>query len=677
MDQIQIGKGALRVNRLMSRRHAELAHAVRFLSADAVQKAKSGHPGMAMGFADVATVLFTQFLKFDASKPDWPDRDRFILSAGHGSMLLYSVLHLCGVPEIDVDQLRQFRQLRSKTAGHPEYEPEIGIETTTGPLGQGLANGVGMALAERLLNRRFGDSICDHYTYVLAGDGCLMEGISQEALSLAGHLRLGKLIVLFDDNKVSIDGPTDLTESDDQLARFAASRWHVQECDGHDPLAIAEAISKARAEKDRPSLISFRTVIGFGAPNLQGTAECHGAPLGPEEIALAREELDWPYEPFEVPDHILREWRAAGSRLTGKRLAWETAFDALPEEDRGRLFDPLDETASAAMRSAISELKSEIVDEAPKQATRFMSQEVLERLLPLVPGLIGGSADLSDSNGTVTSQHRPISPGDFAGNYLYYGVREHAMAGIMNGMALHGGVIPYGGSFLVFMDYCRPSLRLAALMRQRMIYVMSHDSIGVGEDGPTHQPIEHLSSLRAIPNFYVMRPADGVEVAECWELALTATETPSVLSLTRQGVPTVRTTASEENLSAQGAYVLQDCDGARDATILATGSEVTIAIGAADRLAEEGLNVAVVSMPCWELFEKQDRDYQDQVLGSAPRVAIEAGVRYGWDRWIGRDGTFVGMEGFGKSAPGPQLYEHFGLTVDKLCQSVRNLLPRS
>ncbi|MFP3920323.1 MAG: transketolase [Dichotomicrobium sp.] len=656
--------------------HRDMANAIRALSMDAVQAANSGHPGMPMGMADVATVLFTRFLKFDPANPDWPDRDRFLLSAGHGSMLLYSLLYLTGYPGMDIDQLRNFRQLGSHTAGHPEYGDAPGIETTTGPLGQGLANGVGMALAERLLNARHGDAIMDHFTYVLAGDGCLMEGISQEVISLAGHLKLGRLVVLFDDNHISIDGPTDLAVSDDQLARFAASGWHVTRIDGHDPDAIAGALEAARAETGRPSLIACRTVIGYGAPNKQGTADTHGAPLGDDEVAATREAIGWSHPPFEVPEDVLAAWRETGARGHAAFQAWQQAANDLSAVERSRLGDPIDAAARADIAGVIRECKAAFSDGGEKLATRKSSQQVLEALVPAVPALIGGSADLTGSNGTKTKQHRDVSAEDFSANYIHYGVREHGMAAAMNGMALHGGLVPYGGSFLTFTDYCRPSIRLSALMGVRVIYVMTHDSIGLGEDGPTHQPIEHLAALRAMPNLHVFRPADSVECAEVWELALGEATTPSILALSRQGLPLLRRTHDDANLCARGAYVLREADGERDVTLLATGSEVGLACDAADALAKDGIRAAVVSMPCWELFRAQPADYREGVLGTAPRVGVEAAVMLGWHEWLGEGGRFVGMDGFGASAPAGDLYAHFGITAGRVAEEARAAIGR-
>jgi len=651
-----------------------MANAIRALAMDAVQKAESGHPGMPMGMADVATVLFTRFLKFDAAHPEWPDRDRFVLSAGHGSMLLYALLYLTGVDGMDIDQLKRFRQLGSMTPGHPEYGHAPGIETTTGPLGQGLGNAVGMALAERLLNQRYGNDLVDHYTYALAGDGCLMEGISQEAISLAGHLRLGKLIVLFDDNQISIDGPTSLSTSDDQIERFRASRWHTARVDGHDPEAIALAIENARAVTDRPSLIACRTIIGYGAPGKQGTASTHGSPLGEDEIAGARERLGWGHPPFEVPKPILAAWRAAGARHAATYEQWQHAAGRLDAEARTHLTDPVDATVREKIAAAVKAIKADFSKDEAKLATRQSSQKVIEKLFPIVPGFIGGSADLTGSNGTLTKLHSFVTPGDYAGTYIHYGVREHGMSAAMNGLALHGGIVPYGGTFLVFSDYCRPSIRLSAMMGQRVIYVLTHDSIGLGEDGPTHQPVEQLAALRAIPNLNVFRPADSVECAECWEVALESAETPSVLALTRQGLPLLRTTHTDENLSAKGAYVLLEPEGGRDVTLIGTGSEVVIAVAAAKALQEDGIKAAVISLPCWELFAAQSEAYRDEVLGTAPRVAVEAAVEFGWRKWLGDQGVFVGMHGFGASAPAQELYKHFGITAEAVQSAARGLL---
>ena len=654
--------------------HQDMANAIRALSMDAVQQAKSGHPGMPMGMADVATVLFGKFLRFDPTRPTWPDRDRFVLSAGHGSMLLYSLLYLTGYERMTLDQLRNFRQLGSITAGHPEVDFEAGIETTTGPLGQGIANAVGMALAERMLNARFGDDLVDHRTYVIAGDGCLMEGISHEACSLAGHLKLGRLIVLYDDNGISIDGPTDLAFSDDTAKRFEAYGWDVRSVDGHDAAAVEQALAEARAT-DTPSLVCCRTTIGFGAPTKAGTAGAHGSPLGDEEIAGTREALGWPHPPFEVPDDLLQAWRAVGAQGAASRSEWESRL-AATDDDRRATF----EAAQAGdlpgdLDDLIAAFKRDTAAEAPKIATRAASGKVLDVLVPAVPELIGGSADLTGSNNTRTKTGHDIATGSFDGRYIRYGVREHGMAAMMNGMALHGGIIPYGGTFLTFSDYCRPSIRLAALMRQRVVFVMTHDSIGLGEDGPTHQSVEHVSSLRAMPDLLVFRPADAVETAECWQIALQTKDMPSVIALTRQGLPTVRTDTAEENSSARGAYLLAAAAGDADVTLLATGSEVSIALQARELLQAEGIGTRVVSMPCLEIFDAQDADYRASVLGdSRVTIAIEAGCRHGWDRYIGAEGVFIGMTGFGASAPAAALYQHFGITAEAAVAAAKERL---
>jgi transketolase len=651
--------------------HAEMANAIRFLSMDAVQKANSGHPGMPMGMADVATVLFTRFLKFDAKTPDWPDRDRFVLSAGHGSMLLYSLLYLTGYEDMTLEEIKNFRQLGSKTAGHPEYGHAKGIETTTGPLGQGIANAVGMAMAERLLAARYGEELVDHYTYCIAGDGCLMEGISHEAIALAGHLKLKKLIVLFDDNAISIDGPTSLSDSVDQRRRFEACGWASDAVDGHDPEAVARAIEAAK-KNDRPTMIACRTVIGFGAPTKAGTEKTHGAPLGEEEIAGAREKLGWPHAPFEVPAPLLEAWRAAGARGQAALADWKTRLAASDSALRARFEAEIKGELPQGWEEALQAFKQKVCEEKPKVATRVSSQQVLDVLAEAIPALIGGSADLTGSNNTKAKSQAVVTPDDFSGAYIHYGVREHGMAAAMNGMALHGGVIPYGGTFLVFTDYCRPSIRLSALMGQRVVYVMTHDSIGLGEDGPTHQPVEHLAALRAIPNLLVLRPCDTIETAECWEIALKQTDRPSVLALTRQGLPTQRKDVSE-NLSAYGAYILEPAEGSqRQVTLLATGSEVEIASAARALLAKEGISAAVVSVPSWELFLEQPPHYRDEVLGPGTlHVAVEAASGFGWTRWTGLDGCFVGMKSFGASAPAGDLYKHFKITAEEVVAQVK------
>ncbi|MFO1049458.1 MAG: transketolase [Geminicoccaceae bacterium] len=650
---------------------ADLANAIRALAMDAVEQAKSGHPGMPMGMADVATVLWTRFLKFDPAHPDWPDRDRFVLSAGHGSMLLYGLLYLTGYPDMTLDELRRFRQLGARTAGHPEHGHAFGIETTTGPLGQGLANAVGMALAERHLAARFGDDLVDHHTYVIAGDGCLMEGISHEAASLAGHLGLGRLIVLFDDNGISIDGPTSLSVSDDQVARFAAYGWHTASVDGHDPSAVERAIEAARGETGRPSLIACRTVIGKGAPTKAGKNSAHGAPLGASEIEGARAALGWPYPPFEIPETILAAWREAGRRGAADRDAWLARHDRSP---RGGEFDRAVACALPAdLGEQVNAAKRKLSAERPAPATRKASQMALDLLTAAVPEMVGGSADLTHSNLTNTAVTKPLAKGDYGGRYVNWGVREHGMIAGMNGLALHGGVIPYGGTFLVFADYCRPALRLAALMRQRVIFVATHDSIGLGEDGPTHQPVEQLASLRAIPNMLVFRPADAVETLECWELALRSADAPSTLALTRQELPTLRTEHTDENLSARGAYLLRD-PARRDVTILATGSEVHLGLAAAEQLAGTGVEAAVASMPSWELFERQDPAYRAAVLGTVPRVAVEAASPFGWTRYVASEADVVCMRGFGASGPFKQLYQHFGITAEHVAERAKSLL---
>ncbi len=653
--------------------HQKMANAIRALAMDAVQAANSGHPGMPMGMADVATVLFTRFLKFDPAQPAWPDRDRFVLSAGHGSMLLYALLHLTGYADMTMAEIERFRQLGSRTPGHPEYGEAPGIETTTGPLGQGLGNAVGMALAERLMNARFGDGLVDHYTYAIAGDGCLMEGISHEAISLAGHFKLSKLIVLFDDNSISIDGPTSLTVDDDQAARFAAHGWDVQRVDGHDPEAVAAAIEAAKGT-DTPSMIACKTVIGYGAPTKAGSASTHGAPLGAEEIAGAREQLGWPYPPFEIPDEIAAAWRAAGARSAGAHADWDARLAAAPAEEQAEFTRRVEGLLPDHWHAAIHDFKRAASADAPKQATRQSSGAVLDALAPVVPELVGGSADLTGSNNTKAKTQAVVTPDDFAGGYVHYGVREHGMAAAMNGMALHGGVIPYGGTFLVFADYCRPAIRLSALMGQRVIYVFTHDSIGLGEDGPTHQPVEQLAMLRAMPNVCVLRPADAVETAEGWAIALERRDGPTVLALTRQGLPTVRTEHTDENLCARGAYVLAEAAGERQATLIATGSEVELALAAKAALEADGIGTAVVSMPSLELFAAQPEAYRTQVLGDGVRVAVEAAIGFGWERWVGDKGGFVGMTSFGASAPAGELFKHFGITADAVVAAVRERL---
>jgi len=656
----------------MSASHKDMANAIRFLSADAVQKANSGHPGMPMGMADVATVLYTRFLKFDPKAPNWQDRDRFVLSAGHGSMLLYSLLYLTGYDGMTIDELRNFRQLGAKTAGHPEYGHAAGIETTTGPLGQGITTAVGMALAESMQTARFGGEVVDHHTYVLAGDGCLMEGISHEAISMAGHFGLGKLIVLWDDNSICIDGPTDKTVGDDQLARFTASGWDVQLVDGHDADAVAAAIEHAKAS-DKPSLIGCRTTIGYGAPTKAGSASTHGAPLGDDEIAGAREALGWPYEAFAIPEDVLNAWRAAGDRGAIERQAWEGRVAGMDDAAKADFERSSSGGLPEGWMDAVNAHKRKMSEEAPKLATRQASGKALEALTPVIPEMIGGSADLTGSVNTKAPGMEPVTGDDFSGRYVHWGVREHGMAAAMNGMALHGGFIPYAGTFLVFADYMKGAMRLSSLMEQRVVYVLTHDSIGLGEDGPTHQPVETLATLRATPNFNVFRPCDAVETAECWALALENTKTPSGMVLTRQGVPTLRTEHTDENRCARGAYVLAEAEGGdRRVTLLATGSEVSMAMEAREALQAEGTPTAVVSMPCWELFEAQDDAYRAEVLGPGTvRVAVEAAVRMGWDRYLGENGGFVGMSSFGASAPAGELFKHFGITADNVVAAAK------
>jgi transketolase len=658
----------------MSReQHDRLANAIRALAMDAVEAAKSGHPGLPMGAADIATVLFTKFLKFDPKATDWQDRDRFVLSAGHGSMLLYALLYLTGHEDVTLDEIKRFRQLDSKTPGHPENFVTRGIETTTGPLGQGLANAVGMALAERLLNAEFGDDLVDHFTYVLASDGDLMEGISQEALAFAGHLKLNKLIVLFDDNGISIDGKISLSDSTDQVARFKASGWNAFRIDGHDPAAIENAILDAQ-KSDRPTLIACKTHIGYGAPTKVDTAGAHGSPLGAAEIEGARKNLNWNYGPFEIPAEILESWRKFGSRSADERAAWKKRVDESPKkaEFERRLHGKLPNGLGAAIEA----LKQKAVAEKPEIATRKASENALEAICAVVPEMIGGSADLTGSNNTRTKAMKPISADNFAGHFIHWGIREHGMAAAMNGMALHGGVIPFSGTFLVFADYCRPSLRLAALMGIRVVHVMTHDSIGVGEDGPTHQPVEHLAALRAIPNLYVFRPADQVETAECWDAALRLEESPSVLALTRQNLPAVRLKNEKGNLCKQGAYELSPASGEALVSLFASGSEVSLCMAAQAALEQQGVPTRVVSVPCMDLFFDQPESVRERVIGTAPvKIACEAAIRMGWDEIIGEHGHFIGMTGFGASAPYKELYKRFGITAEAIAEAAMKSLP--
>ena len=651
-----------------------MADAIRFLAMDGVQAANSGHPGMPMGMADAAVALFADHIHIDPTCPTWPDRDRFILSAGHGSMLHYALNHLLGYKDMDAGQLKQFRQLGARTAGHPEYGHADGIETTTGPLGQGITTAVGMALAERRLASQFGRALVDHFTYVIAGDGCLMEGISHEAVDIAGHLKLGRLIVLWDDNDISIDGNTDIATSTNQLARFKAAGWQVTRVDGHDSDAVSAAIDVAKNSR-KPSLIACKTVIGFGAPTLAGSHKTHGAPLGDDEIQATRIALGWDHPPFEIPSDIRSLWREIATRGLDMRTHWQSRLDSSVKKSRFEraMSGELPKALATRMRRYKKQLKAEL----PKVASRQASQMALEVINTAVPTMVGGSADLTGSNLTKTSQMRSITPGNYRGNYVHYGIREHAMGAVMNGMALHGGMIPYGGTFLVFSDFMRGSMRLSALMKQRVIYVLTHDSIGLGEDGPTHQPIEHLAMLRATPNMNVYRPCDAVETAEAWEIALESTETPSVMALSRQGLPTVRTERTNENLTQKGGYILRNVRGARDITVMATGSEVAIALDAADVLKDQGYNVAVVSMPCWELFDQQSDQYRQSVLGSAPRIAVEALIGFGWDRYLRTQDVFIGMHDFGASGPAPELYQHFGITKERICETAHRLIERA
>ena len=645
----------------------KMADAIRVLAMDAVEAAKSGHPGMPMGMADVATVLFSEFIKLNPQDPNWPDRDRFVLSAGHGSMLHYAVNHLLGYSDMTMEQIKQFRKLGSITAGHPEYGVAMGIETTTGPLGQGLATAVGMALAERIMAARFGAGIVDHRTWVIAGDGCLQEGISHEAIDLAGHLKLGRLTVLWDDNAISIDGATDLSTSINQLARFRASGWHVQSVDGHDCQAIREAVNAAIKSR-KPSLIACKTTIGFGAPNLGGTAKTHGAPLGADEIAATRQALDWPHEAFVIPDEITSAWAKVGVRSQNAYDDWQVRLQASAKRKRFEV--ALDGELPTKLTGAMKQLRKQIKTEAPALATRQSSQQVLEVINAATDMTIGGSADLTGSNLTKTDSMELVKPNKWRGRYIHYGIREHGMAAAMNGIALHGGLIPYGGTFLVFTDYARGAMRLSALMKQRVIYVMTHDSIGLGEDGPTHQPVEHLAMLRATPNLFVFRPGDAVEVAEAWEAALMMRDAPSVLALSRQSTPTLRDEVGDENLVMKGGYILRAPSGARTATIIATGTELALAVAAADKLEQQGVQVAVVSMPCWEIFDRQDEAYKLSVLGTAPRFAVEAAGGFGWEKYISDGDNFIGMKGFGESAPALALYEHFDITASAIVERV-------
>ena len=651
-------------------KHKRMANAIRALAMDSVERANSGHPGMPMGMADVATVLFSRYLKFDPADPAWPDRDRFILSAGHGSMLLYSLLYLTGYPEMTIEQLKTFRKLGSKTPGHPENFHTKGIETTTGPLGQGVATSVGFALAERMLAAEYGDDVVDHKTFVICSDGDLMEGVSHEAIALAGHLKLNKLIFLYDDNGISIDGPLTLADSVDQIARFKAAGWNASRIDGQDHNAIAAAIDIA-LDSDRPTLIACKTTIGFGAPTKAGTSKAHGEALGTDEIAGARKNLEWPYPPFEVPEDILTEWRAAGARGRPAHEAWQGRYARLAADKRAEFERRLAHRLPADLGKAIADLKEKLVADKPTIATRKASELALDVISPMTPELIIGSADLTPSNNTKTKNLTDIKPGAYGGRYIHYGIREHGMSAAMNGIALHGGYRPAGATFLVFTDYARPAMRISALGRIPVIYVMTHDSIGLGEDGPTHQPVEHLAALRAMPNMRVFRPADAVETAECWQLALERIDGPSVLALTRQNLAPARTTSSAANLSAAGAYEVSPATGTARATIFASGSEVELAIKAQALLKDRNIATRVVSVPSLELFLSQPDAVKKQVIGDAPvKIAVEAAVRFGWDGVVGSDGLFVGMHSFGESAPYKDLYAHFGITPEAVADAV-------
>ncbi len=650
------------------KKEKQMANAIRFLAAEMIEKAKSGHPGMPLGIADVATVLFSKYIKVNPQNPGWFDRDRFVLSAGHASSLLYSLFYLLGYRDIELDDLKNFRQLGAKTAGHPEYGHLEGIDMTTGPLGQGISSAVGMALAEKIISAKYGSDVCNHYTYVLLGDGCLMEGISEEAISLAGHWKLNKLIALWDDNNITIDGTVSVASSTNQIARFKANGWNTIQIDGHNYCQIERAIKKAQ-KSNKPTLIACKTKIGFGAPTKCNTPSCHGSPLGADELASMRKNLGWTAEPFEVPADILQNWREAGKRCAGLDKEWETRAKA-----KGKDFlDAISGKLPKGWDKELNNLKAKAIEENITVASRKASNMCLEAIVPHLPQLIGGSADLAGPNMVLTKSSKTITAKDYNGNNIEYGIREHAMGAIMNGMALHGGILPFGGTFLVFSDYLRPSMRLASLMGLHVIYVMTHDSIGVGEDGPTHQPIEHLASFRAMPNMLTFRPCDVVETAEAWALAIEQEHTPSILALSRQNLPLLRQ-ESKENLSAKGAYILAGDAKKRQATLIATGSEVGLAVEAFNKLKAEGIEVAVVSMPCAELFDAQDISYQEEVLGSAPRIAVEAASKFGWEKYVGLNGDIIGMDGFGASAPGAELYKYFGITVDEVIDAVKDAL---
>ncbi len=646
----------------------QMANAVRFLAAEMIEKAKSGHPGMPLGMADVATVLFGKYLKVNPQNPRWFDRDRFVLSAGHASAMLYSLFYLMGYKDIDIDDLKNFRQLGAKTAGHPEYGHLEGIDITTGPLGQGISSAVGMALAERIIASKYGEDVCNHYTYVIMGDGCLMEGVSEEAISLAGHWKLNKLIAFWDNNNVTIDGHVDIASSTDQIARFKANGWNTISIDGHDYAQIEKAIKKAQ-KSDRPTMIACKTIIGYGAPNKCNSPKCHGSPLGADELAAMRENLGWSAEPFEVPAEILNAWRLAGKRCVGLDETWEKRAKAKGKEFK----DVISGKLPKGWDKELDKMKAQAIKDNVCVASRKASQMCLEAIVPHIPQLVGGSADLAGPNMTLTKASKTITAKDYNGNNIEYGVREHAMGAIMNGMSLHGGIIPFGGTFFVFSDYLRPSMRLASLMGLHNIYVMTHDSIGVGEDGPTHQPIEQLASFRAMPNMLTFRPCDVVETAEAWALALEQENTPAILALSRQSLPLIRHD-SKLNMSARGAYIIAGDAQKRQATLIATGSEVGLAVEARNKLKEEGIEVAVVSMPCAELFDAQDITYQEEILGQAPRIAVEAASKFGWEKYVGLNGDIIGMDGFGASAPAAELYKYFGITLEEVVDAVKDAL---
>ena len=652
----------------------DLTNAIRFLSVDAVQKANSGHPGLPMGMADVATILFKYYLRFNPKNPGWINRDRFVLSAGHGSMLLYSLLYLTGYKSVSIEDIQNFRQLKSICAGHPEYKKKSGIETTTGPLGQGLSNAVGMAIAEEVMKKKFGSNLINHKTYVIASDGDFMEGISHESMSLAGHLKLKNLVVFFDNNKISIDGSTTLAVSDNYKKRFESYGWNFQEVNGHNEKQISKAIKKTLKSK-KPSLISCKTIIGYGSPNKSGKASSHGAALGDEEVTLVRKKLKWKHKPFEIPKEILSAWREIGKKGELLEKKWTIIYNKKSKKVRDEFSRIINEKLPKNLNKIINKEKRKFFDLKPNVASRQASASVLEAITKNLPELIGGSADLSGSNNTKTKYSTIIKPSNFKGNYIHYGVREHAMAGIMNGMALHGGILPYGGTFLIFLDYCKPALRLSAFMGLRVIYIFSHDSIGLGEDGPTHQPIEHLTHLRAIPNLNVFRPADTIETLECWEIALKSITNPSVIALSRQKLPFVTEVLTNKNMSSLGGYELKKNNSSPEVTLIASGSEVQIAVNAFDKLQNIGINSKVVSMPCQELFDKQSQEYKEKVIEkNSIKISIEAGNIFGWEKYVGPDGISLGIKSFGKSAPYKKIYEHFNLTSNNVVKTAKKML---